>query len=72
MENITRIGIDLAKTNSHLVGVNHQGRVVFKKKVHSSKLVSEITLLGNHFKISMESLKKKSWRHPSFVSLLHN
>lgn len=55
MENITVIGIDLAKSICHLVGINHQGRVLVKKKFKQSELLSTVNSLGNNLVVAIEA-----------------
>ena len=55
MNNITLIGIDLAKKYSHIVGQNHTGNVIYRRKVGTSELLSEVEKIGNGLTIAMEA-----------------
>jgi len=55
MENITLLGIDLAKRYSHIICQNHKGKTILKKKVATLDLVKEVKVLGDNFKIVMEA-----------------
>lgn len=55
MENITTVGIDLAKRNCHFVGVNHTGRLVLKRKCSTERLLLEVERLGQEFTIAFEA-----------------
>lgn len=55
MENITVVGIDLAKSVCHLVGINHTGRVIVKKKFRQSELLSAVNSLGSNLTVAIEA-----------------
>jgi transposase len=55
MENITLIGIDLAKRYSHISAQNHAGKIVYRRKVATPELLNEVETLSGKFKIAMEA-----------------
>lgn len=55
MENITRIGVDLSKLVFHLYGVNHAGRMVFKKRVYRDAVLRELSQAPQGCEVVMES-----------------
>ena len=52
---VTKVGIDLAKRTSHLVAVNHRGKVLHKRKFNTEELLSEVKKLGDDFEVILEA-----------------
>ena len=55
MEEITLVGIDLAKESIHFVGQNHRGRCVLRKRTMREKLLEILLQLPQTCRIAMEA-----------------
>jgi transposase len=55
MENVTLVGIDLAKSVFEICGVNHQGKVVVRKKLRREQLLGFVGSLPKGCEVVMEA-----------------
>lgn len=53
--NISVVGIDLSKNIFHLVGINHRGKVLVRRKCSRIKLISEVSKFSKDVLICMET-----------------
>jgi transposase len=53
--NISVVGIDLSKNIFHVVGINHRGKIIVRKKCSRIKLISEVLKFSKDVLICMET-----------------
>ena len=69
MKELSVLGIDLAKSVFHVVGMNCSGKVLLSKRVYRSDLLRFVSELGNNVLIAMESCASSSYWGREFQKL---
>jgi transposase len=69
MREVSVLGIDLAKSVFHMVGMDRRGKVVVRKRLYRTKLLSFVSSLDDGVLIAMESCASSNYWGREFLNL---